>query len=227
MDTHTAVSHRPLQSLRPVELMTMGALIDPAKEAVRLELILTPATEEQRLQTITNLFKQFAVPVESDPAARREQLLGYLLATEGYPFWAIIETGKAFIQGKVEGHNTEFMPKAPTIGRELANRVDDYRAKLGRARKAADELQYLEGEHHSPRSEALKAIGDKRVAELRALADEDRRLRAGAREVVPEWTDPAPLTAEMLADVPDAEPRKTTMQKAPIPDSFKNLKRTA
>lgn len=225
MDTHSAVS-RPLIGLSASQLMTMGAQIHPVREVQRLELILTPASEEDRLKTIINLFKQFAVSIEDNPEKRRQQMLGYLLATEGYPFWAVIETGKAFIQGKVEGHTTEFMPKPPTIGRELAKRVDAYREKLGRMRRQAEEVRALEADEggYGPRSPELKARGESVVAKLRAGAAEDRQRYFGRRHA--EAPDPNPITADLLKDVPDAPKRglPAGMQQMPVPDEFKNLK---
>jgi len=229
MSAQTAVTSRVienrLQTARVVELFEMGALIDPALEALRLQRILHPATDEQILMTLNKLFRQFAVTPPSDPEDRKELNRGYLLAMQGYPIWSVIEAGTNFIRGSVEGHNPDFMPKPGTIGRELARIVDGWRMKLGRAQKQADEKRALEREEtgYGPLSPEARALGERRISELRAAALAERQQ---GQSILPGYVDPNPITAEALeaAGVPDAPPRTNTGTFEKLPDPFQMLK---
>lgn len=207
MDKHTAVS-RPIASLSPVELIAMGARIDPVAEAQRLERILSPASREQRLSAVLDMMGQFGVSAPKGEEEARLFYEGYLLALEGYPIWCILETCRAFVRGTVEVSNREFLPKPASVGAELARRVDDFRSRLVRARKQADENRQLDTGWSGPRSPELREAGDRRVSDLRAISrEEDERLRPKARARTDEYRPSRPLTEEDLKDVPLAPKR--------------------
>lgn len=221
MDTHTAVG-RPLSQYRVVELKAMGTLPGYRQEMERLTLILAPATRVEILKTVRTLMTQFQVVLPNNPRDEEDLMNGYVLAMEGYPVWAIIETSRAFIRGEVEGAG-DFMPKPATIGRELMRRVDDYRSKLQRVSRKMSEWEPVNREGYGPRSPESKALGDAYLARAKARRDAERQALQSKH--IPEWVDPNPLTEEMLKDVPDAPSRGAGMAKAPLPEAFKDLKR--
>ena len=222
MDTRSVVSSG-FDSMSPVELIAIGAQLSPARETVRLERILAPATREQRLSAIISMMGQFGVSAPKGEEEGRLFFEGYLLALEGYPTWCIHETCRAFVRGTVDVSNREFMPKPATIGAELAKRVDDFRMRLGRARKQADEVRQLGMEQTGPLTPELRRKGEECVARLRAHADAEREniRKPTGPDLSPYYAKRAeepsrlspPLTEEDLKDVPLAPKRTGAFQK--------------
>jgi len=216
-----------ISAASPSQLMTSGPCLRPVEEVARLERILSPATREERLATIEKLMVQFQVTAPARKEDQVAQINGYLLAMEGYPFWAIIDAGTAFVRGQVVGHNPAFMPKPAEIGREVATRADSWRMKLGLARKRVAEEVQLGPEVRAPTSDSVREQAARRVAELRAAAEADRQKHFGRGRT--EWVDPNPITPEAMAaaDIPDAPVRDGALAKAPTSDAFEKIRRTA
>lgn len=223
------IAVRSIAALSPSEARSLEAFTNPAKEAQRLQRVLSPASPEDVAQAIGFLFK--VLPMENAGSSEDEkdeimeaQLAAYGEALRGYPRWAIIEARSAFIAGLVKGFNGRFAPTPPELGRECAARVDAYREKLGRMQKQAEEVRALEAEQgYGPLSPEARAYGERRISELRAAALAERQQ---GQSIMPGYVDPNPITPEALeaASVPDAPPRNSTGSFAKLPDAFQMLK---
>lgn len=204
----------------------MPALANPAEEAKRLTLILAPSNGSQGLRALSYLFKNLPMAnidldgTEEDRAAsERMQLEGYKIAIRGFPVWAIVEARDAFIGGRVAAHDGPFAPNSAVFGRECARRVDDYRGRLGRAQRLVRET--IDDAPVRPLGPAAREAGQRLIAELRAGAEEDRRLRAGGRRAATDAMDEIPGDMiDAMRQLPDAPLRDGGFRRAALPDRY-------
>lgn len=201
-----------------------AAFDDPAVEAQRLTVALTPAATAEAMEVLQYLFRILPMENSGETEAEKEEnatamLAGYATATSGFPRWAIVEVRGDFLAGRVEGQSLKFAPKPPELGHELARRVSDYRAKLSRVSRQAEERVALVAAPHQPLSNEARERGRRRIEELRAIGAEETR-RVSGRAPTSGYVDPNPITEESLdaAGVPRAPARGTgTMEKLSAP----------
>jgi hypothetical protein len=73
-----------------------------------------------RFEALAILSKNFATMPSDDPSALA---MGFAVALEGHPDWAVIRAVQAFLRGEVEGQSLTYRPAPPMLVAEVKRQV--------------------------------------------------------------------------------------------------------
>lgn len=124
---------------------------------------LEPASVEEVKESLKPLLAQWA----SQAAGGEGKVLGYYVALDGQPKWAIDRVVARFITGRVPTHNPAYLPTSAEVGIEVRKEVEDAR-------------KYHERSLPKPRPEVLPDLSLEELQRRSKRVEEAKRLIFGA-----------------------------------------------